>query len=733
MNVKKRRYTRVLAAVLVLLMMMSSFSLLVNAAEEEGVEYPISGYNPGEKCYDPIPLLVIMINFDADGDGVDDNPTGATEDYMNISNKDKPQYGEQWCHTTEADWVSRLFSSEGNTLNTYYKYMSGDKFWWIPAAETYGEANNGVIAVTIDNVHPNCNGASGNWVHCYGQIVEAASEYVDFSKFDANGNGKLEKYELCFAFILGGAETSSGGTTYKEAFGFHAYYKDYDPDNVVTMDGVEIGRAGFFGTGAISGGAPLNFGVFAHELGHYLGAPDMYDTSGTKYDLAVGSASMMASGSHGDAPYHFDPYMLAEFGFYAPETISADGEYTLYSKASEKGEYNILKLATPNPGEYFLIENRYSSIKDGSTFDRGVKQGILVWHVDENIHKKTGMTCNASSHGYDPTIVVYTPLKSETSKENALAGYGAFLNNNSNYPNYAVFRASSYTFPVSKTWYTSMTDAEAEQIKELKVEVISAPGDETKVRITGSYKQELPPEISMNAYDWTKNSVTIKGELETLNYSTMTSAKFTLSEKATGTVVKEQDIKFAPDYTYEILCDGLKPGTSYEYKIVAESSHGQLVISDSNYTKPEEVKKVTVTMVINSDNYKTSTQQATVGKEFVVRVQLNKYGHYFDGWYLDEAYTKPYTPGIIEGEEDFTIYAKWVAGTDPSKTTASTVGTTSTTASTTTATTAPTTDNTHQGGMNSTTIVIIAVAAVVVVGGGVTAALIAGKSAKRRK
>jgi uncharacterized repeat protein (TIGR02543 family) len=297
-----------------------------------------------------------------------------------------------------------------------------------------------------------------------------------------------------------------------------------------------------------------------------------------------------------------------------------------------------------------------------------------------------------------------------------------------------VFEPKNYKFPVSKTWYTSMTDAEAKKVENLKVEVISEPGEEMQIKVTGSYKQELLPEISMLAYDWTKNSVTIKGKLETLNYSTMTSAKFILSEKSTGTVVKEQDIKFASDYTYEIPCEDLKAGTSYEYKIVAESSHGKLVVADSNYTKPEEVKKVTVTMVIHSDNYKTTTQQVAVGKELVVRVQLNKFGHYFAGWYLDEAYTQPYTPGVIESEENFTIYAKWLPGTDPSKTTASTVGTTATKATTTTAaTTAPDMNNTQQGGINPTTIVVIAAVAVVLVGGGAVATVLVGKSAKKRK
>ncbi|MBQ9745210.1 MAG: M6 family metalloprotease domain-containing protein [Clostridia bacterium] len=658
-----KKFKRAAAVFLASLMMLGAFAsivpLFVSAAEEGGIEYPITDYNPGEDCYEPIPMLLIMINFDADGDGVDDNANGTYEDYKKVQDPKESVYGEQWCHATEADWVTSLFSYEGNTLNTYYKYMSAGKFYWIPAKETYGEADNGVIAVTIKNVHPQCNGVSANWVHCFKQIVEAADEYVDFSVFDKDGNGRLEKYELCLAFVLGGAETSSGQTSWKEVFGFHAYYKDYDMNNAVTIDGVEVGRSGFFGTGAISGDGPLSFGVFAHELGHYLGAPDLYDTDGTKYDLAVGSPSMMASGSHGSAPSHFDPYTLANFGFCAPDTVREDGVYTLYSKASTEGEYNVLKVSTPNPGEYFLIENRFSSVKDGSTFDKGIAQGILIWHIDENLHDKTGMTCNSSGHGYDPAVVVYTPLKLETSTENAIAGYGAFVTDHPYNTYYSVFKPTGYVYPVSKTWYTSLTAEEAELVKNLKIEVISASGNEMQVKITGSYKLDELPDISMFAYDWTKTSVTIKGELERLNYATMTSATFTLTEKATGTVVKQQPLALASDYTYEILCEGLKPGTSYEYKIVAETSHGQLVVSDSNYTKPEEVKKATVTLVINSDNYKTTQQQVTVGSEFVIRVQLSKKGYTFGGWYLDEAYTQPYTPGVVESDEAFTIYAKW--------------------------------------------------------------------------
>lgn len=686
MNSKRKNLKRILATVLASLMilaaMVSIVPLFVSAADEGEVTYPITGYNPGEKCYEPIPMLVIMINFDADGDGVDANPNGdgaliETEDGKYVKGKNRPEYGEQWCHTTEADWVSRLFSFEGNTLNSYYKYMSDGKFYWVPAEENYGDVNNGVIAVTIDEVHPDCNGVSENWFHCFNSVIAAATEYVDFSKYDKNGNKSLDKYELCLAFILGGAETSSGSTTIREPFGFHAYYKSYDPANALETDGVVVGGSGFFGTGAISGGKALSFGVFAHELGHYLGAPDLYDTDGTEYDYAVGGASLMASGAHGSNPAHIDPYLLSKFGFCAPQTVYEDGTYTLYSKSSENGKYNIIKLCTPDPREYYLIENRSSSKKNGSGFDGTVDQGIVIWHVDERIHRKTGNTCNASTHGTDPAVVAYSPIKEAGATVSALSVYGSFKKG-AQYENYAIFKPTAYTFPKSGTWYTSITEEQAKSVENLCVEVLSTTGDEMQVKITGTYNLILPPEFTMFFYDQTKTSATVKGELRTLNYSTMTSAKFIVTEKKSGTVIKEQELKLASDYTYEIALDGLTPGLAYKCKIVAESSNGQGIIEDEFFTKPEEVKYANITLVVNSDNFKTTTQKVKVGADHVIRIELNKRGYTFEGWYLDEAYTQPYTPGKIEEEGAFTIYAKWVA-----KPTEATKATTSTTAGTT--------------------------------------------------
>ncbi len=662
---KRKRFKRILAMVVAALMVLAAFVSLIplftTAADEGEISYPISGYNPGEKCYDPIPMLVVMINFDADGDGVDANPDGMG--YLKVTNKTNedgtpnPSYGEQWCHAKEEDWVKNLFSDEGRTLNTYYKYMSDGKFYWIPAEETYGTANNGVIAVTLNAVHPNVKGGDGNWLYCFNQIVEAASEYVDFSKYDVNNSGTVEKYELCLAFVLGGEETSSGSTGIRDPYGFHAYYKDFDLRNLVVTDGVEVGRSGFFGTGALSGGKPLKFGVFAHELGHYLGAPDLYDTAGTAYDNAVGAVSLMASGAHGDAPSHLDPYLLAEFGFVSPETIMADGEYTLYARSNSENKYNVIKICTPNPEEYYLVENRYSTATNSPGFDNGISRGIFIWHVDEGIHGKGGNTCNASDKGLDPAVVAYPLTRADGEAESVLVNYGAFSSEK------PIFEAAKYTFPISKTWYTSIStrgEAVAEAMKDLRIEVLSAPGDEMKIKITGSYKPEFPPEFHLSATEWTQTGVKVTATLKTLNYSTLTSAKFIFSERDSGTVIKEQDITLNSNYQFTTDITGLKPNTAYEYKVIAESSHGQATFKDSNFTKPEEVKQAKITLVINSDQYKTTVQTVNVGGKIRVNFQLKKSKCKFAGWYLDEAYTQPFDiESAITSEGEFMVYAKW--------------------------------------------------------------------------
>lgn len=702
---KRKNFKRIMAIVLASLMiaaaMVSLVPLFVSAADEGELSYPLSGYEPGVKCPDPIPLLCIVVNFDANGNGKDDNPDGSN--YSSVTNQSSDLYGEQWCHFNHDIWANILFAEEGQTLKSYYKLMSGGKFYFTPAPETYadesknGVENDGIVEVVINGKHL---ATQDSYVYYYKQALSQIDKYIDFSVFDKNNNGKIDERELIISFINGGAELAqtpynwqSQGDYGMEAFRSRAYYRKSDGTMLYESgEGYTVGNGGIFTTGSWSylserEDKATEFAVWAHELGHYLGAPDYYDTDkgnapgGIGNDFVTAYYSLMGKGCHGGQPSHLDPFTMTSactgYGFYKAQDVQADGEYTLYSKTSSKGTYNVIKLNTPNPDEYYLIENRYASPDyEGEAFDEyGItnKQGIIIWHVDEGSYSRN--SANNATNKRDPALAVYATNTKTIARNsgNFPAAFGG---------NVDVFNPTEYKFPFSKTWYTSMTAEQAEVMKNLRIEVISEPGEEMKVKITGSYRQTLLPEFSMFFYDQTKTSVTVKGELKTLNYATMESAKFVVSEKTTGNVVKEQTLKLRGDYTYEIAVDGLKAGTGYEYKIVAETSHGQLVKKDVQHTLPEEAKYANITLVVNSDQYKTVTQKVKVGTEHKIRVAATKYGYYLEGWYLDEGYTQKYTPGVIEEEGNFTIYAHWVEGSDPSITTAGTTATSATTATT---------------------------------------------------
>lgn len=130
--------------------------------------------------------------------------------------------------------------------------------------------------------------------------------------------------------------------------------------------------------------------VLAHEFGHQLGLPDLYDTDGSSKGL--GPFSLMGEGSNnygrGDRPGQviapMDPWSRIQLKGIDAEFVTTSGEYELHS--ADTGKYNVLRINTDNPGEYFLVENRQLKDRD-APLKRNVRQtgGILIYHIDENI------------------------------------------------------------------------------------------------------------------------------------------------------------------------------------------------------------------------------------------------------------------------------------------------------------------------------------------------------------
>lgn len=121
-------------------------------------------------------------------------------------------------------------------------------------------------------------------------------------------------------------------------------------------------------------------GVFSHEFGHFLGLPDLYDTS--YRSSGIGDWCLMAGGSWnggGDVPARLSAWCLSNLGWIKPTNVKAAATLTLPTLENDASAcYRLWTGGKANP-EYFLIENRQQAGRDAGL----PGSGLAVWHIDE--------------------------------------------------------------------------------------------------------------------------------------------------------------------------------------------------------------------------------------------------------------------------------------------------------------------------------------------------------------
>ncbi len=132
-----------------------------------------------------------------------------------------------------------------------------------------------------------------------------------------------------------------------------------------------------------AGALPNTIGVFAHELGHGFGLPDLYGVESGQNGIGnwglMGTGSWGCDGSSPELPCHMSAWSKLVLGWADVETLPAGTELgTLALSPVETGGRIYRVDAGDGSGEYFLLENRQRL-----GFDRNLLQpGLLVWHVD---------------------------------------------------------------------------------------------------------------------------------------------------------------------------------------------------------------------------------------------------------------------------------------------------------------------------------------------------------------
>ena len=219
----------------------------------------------------------------------------------------------------------------------------------------------------------NCDGTHGlgsyptNAQKLAQEAVIAANPDVNFSLYDNDADGYVDGL---FVIHSGGGYEVTGNNC-----DIHSHQWSMPIQN---LDGVYISGYSMepeeYGTSGLS---PV--GVFCHEYGHTLGAPDLYDYDGSSG--GAGDWSLMANGSYNGnsrVPAHLDAYCKSIIGFVNPTNVTAN----LADVAFPAAEYDPVVYRVWANGtmgnEYFLVENRQQMGFDATL----PGAGILIWHIN---------------------------------------------------------------------------------------------------------------------------------------------------------------------------------------------------------------------------------------------------------------------------------------------------------------------------------------------------------------
>lgn len=219
--------------------------------------------------------------------------------------------------------------------------------------------------------------------NAYQMIVEACqwahNNGTDFSKYDWNGDGKVDQVYVIYAG-LGQADGGAVNTVWPHMFYLSAYEGTEYYNKGLTLDGVTIDT---YACGPELQGDGRNNGVgtFCHEFSHCMGFPDLYDYNSSWFGM--GYFDLMDSGSYNGEGYLPAGYSAAEksdcgwIELKDMTNITETVNVTDMAPQTQNGDAYIIKNKG-NKNEYFVVEYR---AKDG--WDAEIPgEGIMITHID---------------------------------------------------------------------------------------------------------------------------------------------------------------------------------------------------------------------------------------------------------------------------------------------------------------------------------------------------------------
>ncbi len=328
------------------------FTVLVEFGDQV---HPVTGGTTG-----PTHNQIPEPDRDWDGDSTDDNSTNWVADF------DREHYTD-------------LMFGEGESFKDFYAQQSNGRFLaqgdvsdWVTVP--YNEARYGSNKVSSASTYwPFVRDTAASWYDAQvaagkspQQIKDYLAQFDRVDRYDYDGDGVFNEPDGYIdhfqAIHAGEGEEAGGGAQGADAIWSHRWYAYSNQAGAKGPDfnkagGVPLGDSGIwigdYTTEPENGG----LGVFAHEFGHDLGLPDLYDTAGG--DNGTGFWTLMSGGSWlnhgGDAigttPGYMGPWEKLQLGWLDYKTVQFGEDSTVKLNpadlASKTGSAQALVIPLP--------------------------------------------------------------------------------------------------------------------------------------------------------------------------------------------------------------------------------------------------------------------------------------------------------------------------------------------------------------------------------------------------
>ncbi len=311
-------------------------------------------------------------------------------------------------HVTSAEVQQAMFDgpSTFGTVSEYYAEVSGGRFGltgqvspWVRTSLTMSEVVGTEYGLGDD-------AQTGTYLL---EAVAAADGAMDFSQFDNDGpdgipnsgddDGVVDAVAIQFLEVA----ASCGGPSIWPHRSRLRYWNDDVPyqSNDLGAMGEPILVDDYTTQGATDCGgvAVQKATTIAHELGHVLGLPDLYDRSQgltpEQRRWVVGCWSLMAAGAWGCGtenregwvrPTHMGPWEKERLGWLSQVEVVDQALGQTFTLDPVKDAEQVLKVpletnVAPANAEYLLMEYR---TQEGFDLDLPAS-GVMIYHVDPKI------------------------------------------------------------------------------------------------------------------------------------------------------------------------------------------------------------------------------------------------------------------------------------------------------------------------------------------------------------